>query len=109
MESNQVVQALASLAQVTRLDLYRLLVQQGPQGLAAGQIAKQLGIPATTLSFHLNHVQQSGLITAKRAGRSIIYSANYQVMQQLIDYLSHNCCEAQPASSDCCNPDRSPT
>ncbi len=92
MEQNFAVAALAALAQDTRLALFRLLVQAGPQGLSAGVIADRLGVPAPTLSFHLAQLVQAGLIGAARNGRSIIYTANFAAMGNLVAYLTENCC-----------------
>lgn len=87
------INALSALAQETRLTLFRALVKRGPQGYAAGDLGKQLAIPAATLSFHLNQLSQAGLVQSRREGRSINYSANYAGMQTLMDYLSENCCQ----------------
>jgi ArsR family transcriptional regulator len=93
MESGEVVDALGALAQPSRLELFRLLVRRGPSGLAAGDIAERLAIPATTLSFHLSQLTRAGLLTARRAGRSIVYAADYGRMRALMLYLTENCCE----------------
>lgn len=93
MEVNNVVSALSALAQETRLAIFRLLVQAGPKGLPAGQISDQLGIPSTTLSFHLSQLTHVGLLQSHRQSRSIIYIANFEVMNGLIGYLTENCCE----------------
>ena len=98
MEAIEAVAALAALAQTTRLDVFRLLVRAGPDGLPAGQIGEQLGLPATTLSFHLNLLRQAGLVTNRRAGRSLIYSAGFTTMNRLIGYLTENCCQGDPAA-----------
>ena len=90
------IQALSALAQETRLDIYRLLVQRGPTGLAAGEIAERLDLPSPTLSFHLNQLRFAGLVTSRRESRSIIYSANYETMGDLLTYLTQNCCEGRP-------------
>jgi ArsR family transcriptional regulator, arsenate/arsenite/antimonite-responsive transcriptional repressor len=92
MESNNVVAALAALAQETRLEVYRLLVQAGPEGLAAGSIGAKLSLPLPTLSFHLAQLKHAGLVAARRQSRSIIYAANYAAMNGLIAYLTENCC-----------------
>jgi DNA-binding transcriptional ArsR family regulator len=104
MESSTAVAALAALAHESRLDVFRLLVQAGPDGMAAGLIAERLGVPAPTLSFHLNHLKQAGLVTARRESRSLIYAAAYGAMTALISYLMENCCKGQAegcASSVC--------
>jgi DNA-binding transcriptional ArsR family regulator len=93
MEQSKIVDALAALAQETRLNIFRLLVQTGPDGLPAGQIADALELPATTLSFHLNQLRQAGLIDYRRESRSLIYAAEYDAMNGLISYLTENCCQ----------------
>jgi ArsR family transcriptional regulator, arsenate/arsenite/antimonite-responsive transcriptional repressor len=92
MESKDVVEALGALAQHTRLQAYRLLVQAGPEGLAATEIADQLGIPGNTLSFHLKALSHAGLILSRQQGRFIYYSANYEQMNLLLGFLTENCC-----------------
>ena len=92
------VAALGALAQETRLAVFRLLVRVGPGGLAAGEIARRMDLPAATLSFHLSQLSHTGLIAATRNGRSIRYAADYEVMGGLMDFLQDNCCqEARPA------------
>jgi ArsR family transcriptional regulator len=93
MEQHEVVDALGALAQPSRLELFRLLVRRGPAGLPAGEVAERLGIPATTLSFHLSQLTRAGLLTARRAGRSIVYAADYGRMNVLMLYLTEHCCE----------------
>ncbi|MBU0866530.1 MAG: metalloregulator ArsR/SmtB family transcription factor [Alphaproteobacteria bacterium] len=92
MESETVVRALSALAQEHRLALFRLLVQAGPDGLAAGAIAEALGVPASSLSFHLAQLTNAGLIAQRRDGRSLIYSADYGAMNALLGFLMENCC-----------------
>lgn len=92
MESETVVRALSALAQEHRLALFRLLVQAGPDGLAAGAIAEALGVPASSLSFHLAQLTTAGLIAQRRDGRSLIYSADYGAMNALLGFLMENCC-----------------
>ncbi len=99
MEKNGVIAALAALAQDSRLDVFRLLVQAGADGLPAGQIGERLRLPSATLSFHLNQLKQAGLITFRREGRSLIYMAEYPAMNALLGYLTENCCQGDPA--DC--------
>jgi ArsR family transcriptional regulator len=96
MKKTRIIGALAGLAQDTRLDIFRLLVQSGPDGLAAGLIGKRLDLPLPTLSFHLAQLKHAGLIDARRQSRSIIYSANFQLMNDLIAYLTENCCGGKP-------------
>ena len=86
------VTALASLAQEHRLALFRLLVQAGPDGMAAGALAEALGIPNSSLSFHLAHLNRAGLIDQRREGRSLIYTADYEAMNALVGFLTENCC-----------------
>lgn len=92
MESEVVIRALGALAQEHRLALFRLLVQAGPEGLAAGAIAEALGVPASSLSFHLAQLTNAGLIAQRRDGRSLIYSADYGAMNALVGFLMENCC-----------------
>jgi ArsR family transcriptional regulator len=92
MESNVAVRALGALAQDTRLALFRLLVQAGPGGLAAGEIAERLDVPAPTLSFHLTQLSHAGLLVSLRRGRSIVYSADFEAMQAIVDFLTESCC-----------------
>ena len=98
MEKTAALAALAALAQESRLDVFRLLVQAGVGGVPAGQIAQQLSLPAATLSFHLNHLKQSGLVKCRREGRSLIYTAEYTTMNTLLAYLTENCCQGDPAA-----------
>lgn len=98
MNSPSVVQALAALAQETRLAVFRLLVQAGPGGLAAGQIAETLGVPAPTLSFHMKTLAHGGLVRSRQEGRFVRYVADFEAMHGLIGYLSENCCGGSPAT-----------
>lgn len=93
MDTTQAVDKLAALAQETRLRIFRLLVEQGPQGLHAGAIAESLAIPPATLSFHVAHLARSGLITSRQEGRFIFYAAGFAAMDDLIAYLTDNCCQ----------------
>ncbi len=92
MKTNDAVKALGALAQDSRLDVFRLLVRKGNQGMAAGELSEHFGLPPATMSFHLKELTNSGLITSRRESRSIIYSANYEHMQRLLDFLLENCC-----------------
>src|SRR5579863_6724438 len=92
MEKTDALTALAALAQESRLDIYRLLVQTGPAGLPAGQIGEQLGLPAATLAFHLKELKNARLARCTRNGRSLIYVAEYPSMNALLHYLTENCC-----------------
>jgi ArsR family transcriptional regulator len=97
MEKTDAIAALAALAQGTRLDVFRLLVQAGTDGMPAGQIGERLGLPSATLSFHLNHLRHAGLVTFTREGRSLIYVAEYSSMNELLAYLTENCCQGDTA------------
>ena len=101
METNEAVVALAALAQDTRLSIFRLLVEQGPEGLAAGEIVEQLELPNATASFHLKELTRAGLVIPRQAGRFIYYSANYATMNGLIAYLTQNCCKGQTCDIAC--------
>lgn len=92
MQSGQAIDALGALAQEHRLQLFRLLIQAGGQGMAAGDLARAIAIPNSSLSFHLGHLHRAGLIEQRRAGRSLIYSADYRAMDRLVAYLMENCC-----------------
>ena len=100
MNSDTVVNALSALAQEHRLALFRLLVQAGEQGLSAGSIADTLGIPNSSLSFHLAQLTRAGLIRQERQSRSLIYSADYAAMNDLVGYLMENCCGGADCSSN---------
>jgi len=92
MEKEFAISALAALAQETRLDVFRALVQAGPEGLPAGAIGQALGVPSATLSFHLKELKGSGLIRCDRRGRSRIYSPDFAAVNELMDFLTANCC-----------------
>ena len=102
MKKSTAIAALAALAQETRLEIFRLLVQKGPAGLPAGAIGERLGQPSPTLSFHLNQLRFAGLVTSRRESRSIIYAANFKAMNGLLAYLTENCCGGRP---EMCAPD----
>jgi ArsR family transcriptional regulator len=109
MESSDAVAALAALAQDSRLQVFRLLVQAGPEGLAAGRIGDALNLPGATLSFHLTQLRNAGLVTSRRDGRSLIYAAEYDAMNALIGFLTENCCggdrgECLPEQGGACTP-----
>ena len=93
MEITDAVTALDALAQATRLEIFRLLVRHGPQGVPAGRIAEELDLPNATLSFHLAQLRHAGLVGSRRQGRSLIYSAAFGAMDALIVYLTENCCQ----------------
>src|ERR1700683_2081197 len=92
MNGNQIVQALAALAHETRLALFRMLVEQGPEGLPAGAIAERLGVPPSSLTFHVQHLHRAGLITQRRLRRQLIYAADFTAMNGLVGFLTENCC-----------------
>jgi ArsR family transcriptional regulator len=92
MNNTHAVEALGALANTHRLAIYRLLVQAGPQGRPAGAIADKLGLPASSLSFHLAHLTRAGLIEQRRESRSLIYSADFDAMNGLVGFLTDNCC-----------------
>ena len=92
METKNTIQALAALAQETRLSIFRLLVVAGPEGMAVGKIAEQLDLANATLSFHLKELTNAGLTNATPNGRSIIYAADFTTMNSLVLYLTENCC-----------------
>lgn len=96
MEKSDAIAALGALAQESRLDIFRLLIEAGVDGLPAGQIGERLGLPSATLSFHLNQLKQAELVTFHREGRSLIYAAEYGTMNDLLGYLTENCCHGDP-------------
>jgi ArsR family transcriptional regulator len=98
MKTPNAVAALAALAQHNRLDIFRLLVQAGPDGMAAGQVANKLGLAPNTLTFHFDRLRVAGLVTVRRDGRSMIYAAHYETMNGLLAFLTENCCQGAPAS-----------
>src|SRR5271163_3361767 len=110
MKKPDVLTALAALAQENRLDVFRLLVQAGPDGMAAGQVAQKLDLAPNTLTFHFDRLRDAGLVTVRRDGRSMIYAARFEVMNGLLAFLTENCC--QGAAEACapvavCKPARS--
>lgn len=101
MDKKAAIGALGALAQETRLDLFRLLVTIGPEGLPAGIIAERLGVLPASLSFHLAQLVHAGLITQRRLGRQLIYSAEYGAMNALLAYLTENCCQGASCAPVC--------
>src|SRR5262245_36153878 len=93
MKNFEVVSALAALAQENRLDVFRLLVQAGPEGIAAGGVAAALKLAPNTLTFHFDRLRHAGLVTVRREGRSMIYAAQFEVMNDLLAFLTENCCQ----------------
>src|SRR5258707_14561006 len=104
MDQVNAIAALGALAQETRLALFRLLVTCGPEGLAAGTIAERLGVPPSSLSFHLQMLVHAGLITQRRLSRNLIYSAEYGRMNELPLYLTENCFGRGEGCAPACNP-----
>lgn len=104
MKSPDAVEALGALAQESRLAVYRLLVKRGPLGYAAGEIGDRLKIPAPTLSFHLKALAQAGLVNTRRASRFVFYTANFKRMNELLGYLTENCCALGSECAPACAP-----
>ena len=104
MDQKAAIVALGALAQETRLAVFRLLVATGPQGLPAGVIAERLGVMPSSLTFHLNQLHHAGLITQRRQSRQLIYSAEYSAMNDLLGYLTENCCGGGQSCAPACNP-----
>lgn len=98
METSDVIRSLAALAQESRLEVFRLLVEAGPGGLPAGRIGDSLGLPSATLSFHLSQLRQAGLVGFQRRGRSLIYAVEFAAMNELIAFLTLNCCRGDAAA-----------
>ncbi|MET0858235.1 MAG: metalloregulator ArsR/SmtB family transcription factor [Telluria sp.] len=98
MDTACALTALGALAQESRLAVFRLLVKTGPAGMAASKIAEQLGIPTSSLSFHLKELTHAGLIVPRQDGRFVIYSANFQTMNGLVGFLTESCCGGNPCS-----------
>lgn len=103
MNSTTAVLRLASLAQDSRLAVFRFLVQRGPEGLPAGDIATKLKIPPATLSFHLKELSHAGMLKSRQEGRFVYYAPDFKAMRGLVDYLTENCCaESASKPNDCC-------
>ena len=96
MKTTQAVAALAALAQEHRLAVFRLLVQAGPEGMSAGQVADAVDLAPNTLTFHFDRLRVAGLVTVRREGRSMIYAARYEAMNALLGFLTENCCQGAP-------------
>ncbi|MGQ0511407.1 MAG: ArsR/SmtB family transcription factor [Betaproteobacteria bacterium] len=101
METNKAVQSLSALAQASRLAIFRLLVQVGPAGLAAGSIGEKLELPPATLSFHLAGLTRAGLARSRQDGRFVIYSADFDRMNDLVTFLTTNCCGGASCAPAC--------
>jgi ArsR family transcriptional regulator, arsenate/arsenite/antimonite-responsive transcriptional repressor len=109
MEKIDAVAALAALAQDNRLDVFRLLVQAGPKGMPAGGVAEALDLAPNTLTFHFDRLRQAGLVTVRREGRSMIYTARFETMNALLAFLTENCCGGTPEKCEparACSPAR---
>jgi DNA-binding transcriptional ArsR family regulator len=104
MDAVRIVNALGALAHQHRLAVYRLLVEQGPDGLAAGAIASRVGLVPSSLTFHVQSLQRAGLVTQRRAGRQLLYAADFGAMNGLVDYLTRNCCGGAEAGEPACKP-----
>lgn len=101
MDNKQAVSSLAALAQESRLAVFRALIQAGPDGMAATKIAELVGTAPSSLSFHLKEMSHAGLISSRQDGRFVIYSANYTAMNELIAFLTDNCCSGAPCVVTC--------
>ncbi len=108
MKAKQAVGALGALAHDHRLEIYRMLIERGPAGLAAGVIAERLGIPSSSLTFHLQQLLHADLVTQRRASRQLIYAADFGTMNGLVAYLTENCCGLAPQTAPACEPGRVP-
>ena len=107
MKTPEIITALGALAHQHRLAIFRLLVERGPAGLPAGQIADRVGLVPSSLTFHLQSLQRAGLIVQRRLSRHLIYSADFAAMAALVGYLTDNCCAESAA--DCCPPEQRPS
>jgi ArsR family transcriptional regulator len=96
MEASDAVAGLAALAQDNRLEVFRLLVQAGPEGMPAGAVASALALAPNTLTFHFDRLRMAGLVTVRREGRSMIYAAQFETMNALLAFLTENCCGGRP-------------
>jgi DNA-binding transcriptional ArsR family regulator len=110
MKKTDAVVALAALAQDNRLDVFRLLVQAGPEGMPAGGVAETLGLAPNTLTFHFDRLRVAGFVTVRREGRSMIYAAQFEQMNELLGFLTENCCGGAPCAPAAeCKPARKRT
>lgn len=106
MNANKAVGALGALAHEHRLAVFRLLVKRGPEGLAAGAIAAHLGMPPSSLTFHLQQLLHAGLVTQRRLGRQLIYATDFAAMNAVIAYLTENCCSSGTECAPACRPEK---
>ncbi len=110
MNGAEAVNSLGALAHETRLAIFRLLVERGPDGLSAGAIAESLGMPPSSFTFHVQNLHRAGLVTQRRVSRQLIYAADYDRMNGLVAFLTENCCgEARTACATACNPAQVPS
>jgi len=110
MKKPQALAGLSALAQENRLDTFRLLVQAGPDGMPAGEVAAALGLPPNTLTFHFDRLREAGLVTVRREGRSMIYAAQFDTMNALLGFLTENCCGGVSCAPEvACKPARKRT
>jgi ArsR family transcriptional regulator, arsenate/arsenite/antimonite-responsive transcriptional repressor len=105
MDTQQVVAALGALAHETRLQVFRMLVQRGPDGLPAGVIATELGMPPSSLTFHLQQLTHAGLIIQRRVSRQLIYATDFAAMNGVVAYLTENCCGGSVSCAPVCQPE----
>lgn len=101
MDTEQAVRALGALAHGHRLAIYRLLVERGPEGSPAGAIAEGVGLAPSSLTFHLQNLQRSGLLVQRRESRNLIYSIDFDAMNELVGYLTENCCVGSACATEC--------
>lgn len=104
MEAKAIIAALGALAHETRLAVFRMLVERGPDGLSAGTIAERLGLPPSSLTFHLQQLTHAGLITQRRLGRQLIYATDFAAMNDVMGYLTENCCSGTAVCAPVCRP-----
>ncbi|HEX4193692.1 MAG TPA: metalloregulator ArsR/SmtB family transcription factor [Stellaceae bacterium] len=109
MDVAKVVNALGALAHEHRLRIFRMLVERGPEGLSAGVIAERLGLPPSSLTFHLHQLMNAGLITQRRLSRQLMYAADFSAMTELLGYLTENCCAESAVGSLACLPRKTVT
>ena len=110
MNGNQAIESLGALAHETRLAIFRMLVEHGPDGLSAGMIAEQLRMPPSSLTFHVQHLHRAGLVTQRRVSRQLIYAADFESMNGLIAFLTENCCgQTGAVCAPVCNPAKATT
>jgi ArsR family transcriptional regulator len=106
MEEKQALDAFGALSQATRLQMVRALVVAGPDGLAAGAVGEAVGASSSSVSFHLSNLERAGLVESRRLARSIVYSANYEGLSSLVEFLMRDCCQGRLAAKACCSPSK---